>query len=239
MQKIESIESKSCPPNFLSRIYGGSTPKYFHIRFVGKSPSLFRPEITMDYMIPNEVICYALADLIPRLNVPEHFTGKHEGHPYLFTRDIDPRDDSKIGLYEISKDQQDALDSFEVHLSSVFNVWILNRDAVDNRNSVIVDGKLYLLDFGNALLGTNKGAWKGVFDYFRDNKEHSKCLIYSWLKLDRKMLDKALSVIMSIPDNEIEYILTGAYKSGLVDKEEYVGARDFLIYRKRNLSKVI
>lgn len=239
MQKITGLQASD---GFHSRIYGGSTPKFFYTRVVGKSPSLLRPIITMDYLIPNEVICYDLANLIVGINVPEHFLGKYEGEPYFFTRDIDPRADHEVGPYEVYGEQLGALDGDEVCLASAFNLWILNRDAADGRNMIIVDGKLYQVDFGNALFGTRKGEWQNYFEYFKDNKEHSQTILFPWAKLDLNkfnMFLEACKVIASIPDSSIEFVLKKALRSELIDVDEYKGARDFLIERKAKLEEAI
>lgn len=238
MQKIEVLNPDSLPPNFMSRIYGGSTPKYFHVRFVGKSPALLRPEITMEYMIANEFICYNLANLVTGINIPEYFMDLYEGKPYFFTRDIDPRPDTEIGIFELSIEQLTALDSDEVHLASAFNVWVLNRDASDGRNTVIVDGKLYLIDFGNALFGTKKGKWNDTFGYYKDNKEHSQTILYPWFNLSPDKFKVASEIISLIPDNAVGSVLKKAQHLGLIGEGERASAYEFLIDRKLKLREM-
>jgi len=237
MQKIKLLDS--LPLNFSNRIYGGSTPKYFHIRFIGKSPSLLRPEIQMDYMIANEFICYGLANLITGINVPEYFLDSYEGNQYFFTRDIDPRPDNEMGLYQPSEEQLNALGSEGVHLASAFNIWTLNRDAADNRNTLIVNGKLYLVDFGNALLGVKRGEWKNRFNSYKNNKQDNRDILYGWFKLNPDKFKIASEIIASIPDNKINFVLKNALHLKLVNEEEYVGIRDFLVDRKSKLWEVV
>lgn len=240
MRKIERLDS--LPPNFLSRIKGGSTPIYFHIRFVGKSPSLLKPatyDNSMDYMIANEFICYGLANLVVGVNVPEHFLSLYEGNQYFFSRDIDPRPDSESGIFYAPIEQLKALDSAEVHLASAFNVWILNRDASQNRNAVIVDGKLYLIDFGNALFGVKKDEWQNWFEGYTTEKKNSRAILYNWIELNPEKFKFASEKIASIPDRDIDLVLKNALHLKLVNEEEYTGARDFLISRKSKLWELI
>jgi len=242
MQKIKKI--KGLPHSLLSRvIIGGSQPRHYHIRFIGKSPS--SPDLpegqVVECMIENEFICHSLANIVG-VNVPEFFVEKYEGGWYFFSRDIDPRPDSEPNFHYSTNEELAKVDKLEIALVNAFNIWVVNEDIIcpGRRNMILANNKIYMIDFANALFGINKDGWKEKFNSARDNKEHArKFFIYEWSSINCLEFEQACEIIKSINDFTIDSIIRKALNIGLINEEKHSITRDFLIERKGKILELV
>lgn len=242
MQKIKRLEN--IPDSLLSRVIGGgSQPRYYYVRFIGKSPfspTFPKDKYLMDNMVENEFISYKLAEAAG-VNVPSCFIEKYDGAWYFFSKDIDPRPDDETNTYYAEDKDLSKLDKQEVALANAFNVWILNEEitGTGRANMIIVNNKLYMIDFTGALLGYEKDKWRQRLELAREDKEAAKRTIWNWSSITPEEFQRACDKIKLINNFRIDNIIKKTFDIGLIDKEKYIGLSDFLIERKGKILKLV
>jgi len=231
MQKIEKLKTPSI--TLLGRVLvGGSQPRFYYVRFIGKSPH--SPEFpshlyNMSRMIENEFICYNLANIVG-VNVPAFFVDKFKGKWFFFSRD------RKDEFHKLTDEELYGFNSMEVALANAFNVWVINTEVVGSGrgNMMSIDGRLYLIDFTTTLLDHSQKWWLRM-ETAEKNKDFSRNIIWKWSDIDGPEFKYACNKIKSIPNSIIDIALRKAFNLGLIDLAQYIRIKKFLIKRKREI----
>lgn len=240
---MPAIELVDLPIN--PRIRGGSRPCYFMARFIGKSPQGrdFPPlqpsgeEHHVDYLVPNEFICYELARFA-RVQVPDYFVEKYSGHWHFFTRDIDPRDDGDPrSMNHIACLADDELAKYPpdvIARINAFNIWVLNEEVSQGSRSGLfpANGGIYLMDFACTIFGVQSRTYRSRFDAWRGNSEKARRLLMPPGIENSSEFRQACEALAAIPDYAVSLTFDRACDMGLIDADQRDTGRDFLLERK-------
>lgn len=235
MQKIEKL--KTVPIALLGKVLvGGSQPRYYSVRFIGKSPHA--PEFpshlyNMSRMVENEFICYNLANIVG-VNIPAFFVDKFKGEWFFFSRD------RKDIFHRLTDEEVRGFNTAEIALANAFNVWVINTEVIGSGrgNMMSIDGRLWLIDFTTTLLDHSQQWWLRM-ETAEKNRDFSRNIVWKWSDINGSEFKYACNKIKAIPNFMIDTILRKAFNLQLIDLAQYIRIKKFLIKRKKEILGII